>query len=384
MILAVVVAAGSGAERGFWLTFTTYGGAMLGILGGAALAPHVSDLLNGSTDLARAYAGVLTLLVAAVVGSSLGYAVGEPIRAHILSRGRAHFDTGFGVALSAVATLATTWFLGLSFSQGPIPPLSEQLQHSYILLHLDEIAPRPPAFLAEVQHVLSAVKTPTVCASLSCGDNPNDVTIEPGAYDTAAVRAAAGEVVKVESQGCGGLLEGSGFPVAQDVIVTNAHVVAGGSGTVVHIPNGKTLPATVVLFDPHTDIAILHVTGLHLAPIPGVEGNRGMQGAVIGYPGGGHEAVKPAAVRSRLQATGRDIYGQDLVTREIFILNAQVIPGNSGGPLVDTNGHFAGVVFAASTTDPNEAYALTLDQVNSDINSGANRTSAVSTQSCAD
>ena len=110
---------------------------------------------------------------------------------------------------------------------------------------------------------------------------------------------------------------------------------------------------------------------------------RGTAGAVIGYPGGGAEQVVPAAVSGTESARGYNIYGDMLVTREIEVLSARVIPGNSGGPIVNDSGQIIGVVFAASTTQPNVGYALTIPQVLPDLQAGEHRTTAVSTEACA-
>ena len=91
----------------------------------------------------------------------------------------------------------------------------------------------------------------------------------------------------------------------------------------------------------------------------------------------------PAAVSGTESARGYNIYGDTLVTREIEVLAARVIPGNSGGPIVNDSGQIIGVVFAASTNDPNVGYALTIPQVYPDLQAGLHRTTAVSTQGCA-
>ena len=167
--------------------------------------------------------------------------------------------------------------------------------------------------------------------------------------------------------------------------MTNAHVVAGSSSVEIDTPNGGRHTARVVLFDPNTDLAILYSPGLTLRPLVVIDSPpvRGTGGAVIGYPGGGAEQVVPAAVSATEAATGYNIYGDTLVTRRIEVLSARVIPGNSGGPLVNDSGQVIGVVFAASTTAPDVGYALTMPQVYSDLQAGEHRTSPVSTEACA-
>jgi S1-C subfamily serine protease len=107
-------------------------------------------------------------------------------------------------------------------------------------------------------------------------------------------------------------------------------------------------------------------------------------GAIIGYPEGGPEEVVPGAIRGQLDAVGRDIYSRSTVSRGIFVLQATVVPGNSGGPFVDLQGQVLGVVFAKSLVVDGEGYALTTGEVLPDLAKGASNTAAVSTSSCID
>jgi S1-C subfamily serine protease len=185
--------------------------------------------------------------------------------------------------------------------------------------------------------------------------------------------------VKVESRGCGGIVTGSGYPVAPHYLVTNAHVVSGTAGTTVSQEGGRKSAARVVIFDPDRDIAVLYTPQLNLDPLSSADPQRGTQGAVIGYPGGGHEQTQPAVVSASITAQGRDIYDQKLVERQVVVVSAQVRPGNSGGPLVDLKGRVLGLVFAASSSSPDQAYALSNGQVDADVQKAVGHTAAIDT-----
>jgi S1-C subfamily serine protease len=199
-----------------------------------------------------------------------------------------------------------------------------------------------------------------------------------------AFRSAADSTLKVVGQACGRIQEGSSFVVADGYVVTNAHVVAGVRSPQVQSQNGATSPATVVLFDPRLDVAVLHVRdGTPPAlPVDDVEVGRDARGAVVGYPGGGDLTGVKAANRRVLHAVGRDIYGNGSVLRDIYELQAVVRPGNSGGPFILTKGKVAGLVFAASTTDPDVGYAITSTEIEPDVRQGVGATRPASTGGC--
>ena len=63
-------------------------------------------------------------------------------------------------------------------------------------------------------------------------------------------------------------------------------------------------------------------------------------------------------MRQVIVPVGRDIYGRGEVTRRLYELQADVAPGNSGGPFVLPNGKVAGVVFANSVVEDHVGYAI--------------------------
>ena len=382
ILVALLFAIGSGYRRGFWLSLAQYIGLLGGVVAGAALVPVVMDGLHITGPTARSVGGILVLVIVGAIGSSLGYGLGEPIRLRLLARpDRGRADSLLGAVFSAIALLSVSWFLGLSLARGPSPQLGEVIQRSVILRSLDAAAPRPPAFLGRVEAILSGVRFPSAFTGFE-PLVPSAQPVPPSA-DTPGIRKAAAATFKIVGYGCGGIVFGSGFPVASGLVLTNAHVVAGTQGTTVRMPDGRALNARVVLFDPNRDVAILSVPRLGVAPLPEAAAQRGTTGAAIGYPGGGDEKILPAVVDGEVQAEGRDIYGQNLVIRHIWITEADVKPGNSGGPLVDQAGNVLGVIFAASTMQPGQSYALTDAEVQPDINAAAGRTQGVNVGPCA-
>ena len=367
ILIAALIGLANGYRRGFWLSLAQYVGLLVGVLLGATAARYVLDYLQITNASARPLGAVLVLVIGGSLGSSMGFAVGEPIRRKILRTGiHTSTDSVAGAALSAFAVLVMCWFLGLSFSRGPVPQIAQQIQRSTVLRALDTLAPRPPAFLASVAQVLAGVQFPPVFAGLEPAGLPGALPV-PASVDTPAVKSTAQLVVKVSSVGCGGIVTGSGFPVGNGYIVTNAHVVSGTASHVITRVDGTTMRADVIFFDPERDVAVLYVPGFKPPGVTFGPAQRGTEAAVIGYPGGGQETIVAAVVDGSVSAQGRDIYNQNLVTRQIYVIQANVRPGNSGGPIIDLQGRVLGMVFATSASDPNQAYALTDDEITPDI-----------------
>jgi S1-C subfamily serine protease len=390
IILLSVAALASGWRRGLtWVSLSLLG-LGVGVVIGALIAPPLARTLAGDRPGTEALIGIGIFLTAVALVQGVGTALGYQVRVAALRTKLAEVDSWLGATLAVLGTLAGAWYLGLTFKDSPATALNRQIQDSTILRALDSTAPRPPAFLASLQKLFNGSGFPNPFATIAPEILPPVPT--PSNVNTVGVQQARGLVAKVLSQGSCATEAGSSWPVAPDYLVTNAHVVAGGDRFQVQTLDGATRDATVVLFDPDIDVAILHVPGLGLSPltIAAADPVRGTVGAVIGYPGGGAQRVAAGGVRGTENAQGRNIYGDGLVTRRIEVLNgtpppdetAFVIPGDSGGPMVNLNGVVIGLVFAASTIDPNEGYALTPSQISGDIGRGVGQIQPVSTQDC--
>jgi uncharacterized membrane protein required for colicin V production len=381
LVIGVIFALFSGYRRGIsWVSFSL-AGLLLGLLVGATLAPPIAKAIARHDPQTESILGTGVFLAAILLIQGIGTAIGFQIRKAALQTGSRLLviDSTFGAALAGFGVLVSGWYLGIVFANTQFQPIGLQIQNSAILSRLDKIAPEPPGFLASIGQLLKGNNLPIV----GILDQVLPPVQIPKNVDTPGIRAAQAVTVKVLAEGCA-LEAGTAWPVGTDHMVTNAHVVAGSKKVTVITPDGRTLMARVVFFDPEVDLAVLNVPGLgfHALTLADQNPSRDTIGAAIGYPEGGPEKVSPAAVSGVELARGRDIYGNQVVTRQIEVLAAQIIPGNSGGPMVDLQGNVIGLVFATSTVNPQEGYALTPDQISREVQQGVSLTAAASTSDC--
>jgi S1-C subfamily serine protease len=383
IIVVLFLFALSGLRRGLSGVVFSLAGLLVGLFLGAVIAPPLARAITQNRTTQPLFAiGIflgVALLVEAV-GAAVGYRIRQRTKQTIFGKP----DAGVGAVIGLLGALAAAWYLGLTFSQSPWVGLDNQISGSTIERALDGVMPRPPAFLATIGNLFRPGDFPNPFSTI-LSLPPTPVTIPP-LVDTPGIRQATSVTSKVIAVGCnGGAEAGSSWPLATGYLVTNAHVVAGSSSVEVETPGDNHFSARVVFFDPNTDLAVLYVPGLTLQALAVIDQDppRATGGAVIGYPGGNSEQVVAAAVSGTEMARGYNIYGDTLVTRDIEVLSARVIPGNSGGPLVNDDGQIIGVVFAASTTQPDVGYALTITQIENDLQAARGKTAAVSTQGCA-
>jgi S1-C subfamily serine protease len=294
-------------------------------------------------------------------------------------------DSGVGAAIGVAATLLAIWVITAMISIVSIPSISRPLNQSAIVKALITTLPRAPAVFAGVGRLLAPSGLPQVFAGLEPG--PPAPLPTPSTPEVEAAVAAAGEsTLKIEGLGCGGIKSGSGWVAGPGLVVTNAHVVAGIPAPYVLDRETRKHSARVVVFDPEVDIAVLRVSGLPAAakplPLQRSDVPRGTSGAVMGYPGGGGFTPVPAVVLAQIEATGRDIYNQNVTTRSVYEIQADVRPGNSGGPFVTPAGQVVGVVFSASVYLQNVGFALTGKQVGPEIDRAQNSTADAGTGAC--
>jgi S1-C subfamily serine protease len=383
MLFATGLARGSetGCIRQICSTLGTSAGVALGVVVQWQVVRHVQSTTT------KSLLALLALVICGAIGMWVGEMVGfiardkiEERQAHKLDR----LDRISGSLLAGATVLAAVWLAANLFAKIPGATFQEQLKGSAIIARLNRTLPEVPPIVSNISHLIAPNGFPDVFASLEPRIDTSTAVPSIGQLD-AAVQQDRASVVKIMGQGCGGIVEGSGFVVDKNLVVTNAHVVAGVAHPTILDGNGQH-NTTVVAFDPDLDIAVLRSSGLSGNPLTlnASAESAGTATAVLGYPGGGDFTAQPAAVLRTLTATGRNIYSQGSVMRDIYALKSDVEPGNSGGPLVDTKGEVVGVIFARSTAYQNVGYALTIQQLVPTIQQAEQSTAAVNTQTCSE
>ena len=366
---------GTGLTTQIGLGVGTIGGMFLG----AALAPRSAALVTSAT--AKLSVTTLTIVAAVVACATIGSRLGRRAAHYLHRRKLGTVERGLGVVVAATTTLFVVWLVAVSLSSST-NPVGELIQRSSIIGRLDDLLPPVPTITAGVSSLLNPAGFPRVFAGLE--PRFSAPVPDPPTGDVDAItKQARASTVKIEGAGCGGLLDGSGFVAAPDLVVTNAHVVAGVRSPNVLDAAGRH-QSVVVLFNPSLDIAVLRLSGLAGEPLTlaATDAERGRTGAILGYPGGGPFTTGPGAVRTTLPAIGRDIYDQRLVTRTIYELQGKIRPGNSGGPFVLDNGDVAGVVFARSISDSTIGYAVAASEVRPLVEQASRQSTGVSTGPC--
>ncbi|MGV9555347.1 MarP family serine protease [Streptomyces sp. NPDC003522] len=382
LLVPVVLAyAGSGYRRGLVAGCVSLAGFVGGAAVGVWILPWAVDLVAPGTTAATVTA-VLTVLVPAAAGHELAGRLALRLRRE-LDRGPLRVADGIGGAMAnAVAVLVVAWVAASVPAVSSTPVVSSAVRDSRLLGAVQDTMPdTTPAWFSRATSALTEAGFPQVFnpfenASTADVAEPTGDSVTPAAADAARL-----STVKVEGVSGDRGREGSGFVYAHERVMTNAHVVAGIDDPTVRIGGvGRSYEARVVLFDPDRDVAVLYVPGLRAPELRfDDDASRGDPAVVAGYPQGGDLDLRAATVANRVDARGRDIHDEGTVTREIYSIRSTVRPGNSGGPLLTTDGRVFGVVFARSTSDTGTGYVLTAAEVAEDAGRAAAATAAVDT-----
>ena len=361
-----------GAQEGFVAGAFSLAGLVIGAVVGGRLAS--AFLEHGSHSRYAPLIAIGGALLLAFLVQSVGLRLGLFLRSGgVFSMPPLRsLDTLGGFLLGAAAGLVLAWAIGAVVLQIPgQTKLRQDVQRSLVLRRLYRILP-PSTVL---QALARFDPFPALGGPLAHVRPPN-----PAVLGLPSVRSAAPSVVRVVGTACGLGVEGSGWVAAPGAVVTAAHVVAGERDTAVErFGSSAKLDASVIAFDPHDDVAVLHVAGLRARSLPIAAVRSGASVAVLGYPEDGPFDAAPARIGTTTFALMDDAYGHGPVGRTVTTLRGNVRRGDSGGPAVDANGFVETMVFA-SRVGGGAGFGVPTGTIRHDLG-GAKR--PVSTGSCA-
>jgi S1-C subfamily serine protease len=370
----VVIAALAGMRRGLILSAFSLVGLVLGAFVGSRVAPHV--LSGGSNSVWIGVAGLAGAVIGAGLFQALAVLAGSKVRGGLRVTPLRALDAVGGILLGILTGLAIVWVSTAVVLQKDAPhgliSFRHDVKRSWIVRKLD--AAVPPSKLPDVLNVIDPLPWIT---------GPSAPTLPPsvGVLRNRAIRSSLPRVVKVLGTACGEGVEGSGWFVRRDLVVTAAHVVAGERHTVVEIPGDSAEHgATVVVFDVHNDIAVLRIAGATARPLHLADPQDGASVAIVGYPLDGNLTAIPGRVGRTANAFTQDALGGGPVERAITAVAGLVRKGDSGGPVIDTHGDVEATIFAKKRGSPS-GYAVPASIIRTDLAKAGRR--AVSTESCA-
>jgi len=356
---------------------------ILGLVAGAVAAYFVVPLVPTWVTAAewRTPASIAAALVLVIIGLTVGESIGLALRRRTPRKLRG-VDRLFGAVIGVAAAAAVMSMVAFSVGALGIPVLTSAIASSGVVRTIDSVTPVPvKSFLAQLRSTVVDDGLPRITDAFG-GQSP---TLPEAQLDSAALDTAAQSVLRITGNAvaCGQSQSGSGFVVAPERVLTNAHVVAGVSEAVVEVPGAGALTGEIVYFDPVDDLALINVPGLTAAPLT-LQGNLPVDAEAVslGYPFGGPFDSDPARVMSVASVLVADIYGQSPTERSVYTLAADVQQGESGGPLLSDSGQVAGVIFAKAANTANVGYALAMDEVTPVVDQAGGLSAAVSSGAC--
>ncbi|HVK22174.1 MAG TPA: MarP family serine protease [Actinokineospora sp.] len=386
VVALAVLAAISGARQGVITALPAFIGVLIGAVAGIKLAPLVVARIESTPTRVAFAVAIFVLLVA--LGETFGVWIGRTIKQKISSPKLAGVDSALGAIVQGAVVFVVSWLIALPLTTvGGLPGLASAIKDSAVLGGVNEVMPQAARGLPnELRQLLDVSGFPAAVDPFNRTPNKEVEPPDPALQASAEVQRVRPSVLKINAKApsCERALEGSGFVVAKERVMTNAHVVAGTDEVSVEVGN-RQLPARVVHYDPATDLAILSVSGLTAEPLPFAAGDAtsGQDAIVLGYPLDGPYTASPARVRDRIPLRGPDIYDSSTVNRDVFTLRAKVLSGNSGGPLIDRKGEVIGVVFGAAVDNSETGFALTAAEVRDEVGRAPGLTEQVGTGRCA-
>lgn len=386
LIIAFILLAAMflGWRQGAFSSVLSTIGVAAAIICGAVLAPVVMRQIE-NTNL-RFFAALVILIALVGLGNTVGGMLGMSLRESLPWKKLRTLDSAVGAAFQACAAVAVIWIVSVPLVTLLPSTTAQGMQDSRVLGFVDAHAPDALAPLpGKISAMLNDSGIPPLVSPFEA---QRGTAVEAPAIkvqDAAMVERVRPSIVHVvgESEACARRLLGSGFVVDDRHVITNAHVVAGTEIVRLDTVLG-VIDARVVSYNPDLDIAVLESDSLNLPALPWAPepARRGDDAVVMGFPKSGPFEAAPARISDRITIAGPNIYASGRVERESYTVRGSIRQGNSGGPLIDAEGRVLGVVFGASVDNSDIGYALTAQEVRSQIGDVANLSVPVDTQEC--
>ena len=374
IVLFVVFLVWRGSRTGFLAGALSLVGVVLGAALGSRVVPA---LLEGDGDLIFGSVITLASIVAfAVLGDILARAASGFLQEKIEGATSEALDRAGGALLGVALSLTLVW-VAATFALGTplLSSLHPTMQESTVLGALNRAM--PSTLLTQAVSRLDPI--PSFRGPKADVADPNQEIA-----GDAEVLAATSRVVRVTGVACGYGIEGSGWVAAPDLVVTNAHVVAGETSTQIQPEgNGLPLPARVMAFDEKNDIAVLRVDNLRLAPLRLTEPRASEPVALLGFPENGPFDIRAGRVGETTRVISNDAYNRGPVERTVTSFKGFVRPGNSGGPAVNEDGEVVATVFASRADSDDAGYGIPSSLVRQLVDLAQERRNPVSTKECA-
>jgi S1-C subfamily serine protease len=374
IVLILAVAVYASVRSGFLRLTLVLAGFFGALLLGGWLFPKLLKPIDDKAVLALMNGNLV--LIFAVYAGFKGYDLGR--RWHwSLNRWR-WLESLAGVTIGSLAVLACIWLLAAAICTLPFAGLSNSVNSALIVQKLDERLPPVPSVFNRFSQLINPNTPPRVFIKEQPGASLAGSPMPPA---SSAVIKAGESVIRVTSFGCGGLTGGSGFAIGPDLIITNAHVIAGVKRPIVKY-GARSFEAVPILFDANQDLAMLRVSGLNAAPLKLTNQDLvdGSQTYIIGYPQSIYKLV-PGIIRNDLQIVGTNIYGEGNIERQVYEIQATVDQGNSGSPVLTGDGRVAGLIFSNSD-DGSYGYAINSASLINQVNRAQHASRRVSTGIC--
>lgn len=362
VLVGIAVAAIIGGVRlGFTTRVLSWVGLLVGLVVGVRLLPWVLHRVDGIDHTRVVLMTVVVIVLMAALGQGIGLWIGNRVGPDVPDGAAAGVDRVMGGFAGLAGAVALAWLILPVLHASPGWPATMVSESALAQIVSDRLPP-PPDLTEALRSLVGEDNFPQVFDALQPAPDVGPPPAASGLSDATA-RATAKSVVKVEGIACRQVQDGTGWVVADNLIVTNAHVVAGEQSTEVERDDGRRFKATVVAFDPARDLALLTVPKLNRPALPVTKASRDATGGVFGHPGGEPLRIAPFQVGRQIDATGRDIYDAASTRRQVLELASALRPGDSGSALVDAGGDVIGIAFAISTERAGVAYALATSEL---------------------